>query len=293
MVKPAPSNSASQAAGFVLTVSCPDRVGIVAAVATFLAERGGDIEASDQFGDRSSGRFFLRIAFQMPGWTADAVRSEFAPLATKFQMDWALFDRALRPRLLILVSRGGHCLADLLYRYGAGLLGGEVAAVGSNHRDFYRLAASYDVPFHHLPVTPETRLIQERKVLELVESEAIDLVVLARYMQILSDPICRALTGRCINIHHSFLPSFRGAKPYHQAHAHGVKLIGATAHYVTADLDEGPIIEQDVVRVTHAMSPEALAAAGRDVECRVLARAVTAHIDHRVLLNGPRTIVFP
>jgi formyltetrahydrofolate deformylase len=198
----------------------------------------------------------------------------------------------VKPRLLILVSRFGHCLNDLLYRYGSGLLNVDIPAIVSNHRDFYRLAANYDVPFFHLPVTPETKRVQEAKVLEMIAAEKIDLVVLARYMQVLSGEACTALAGRAINIHHSFLPSFKGAKPYHQAYARGVKLVGATAHYVTSDLDEGPIIEQDVVRVHHGMGPDALAAAGRDVECSVLARAVTAHVERRVLLNGTSTVVF-
>ena len=275
----------------ILTLSCPDRIGIVAAVAGFLAERQGNILASAQFDDRSSDRFFMRVEFEIDG-EHQSLREEFSEVAARFGMDWQLSDAAARPRLLILVSKFGHCLNDLLYRYGSGLLKADIAGVVSNHRDFYRLAASYDVPFHHLPVTPETKATQERKLLDLVAEERIDCVVLARYMQVLSRDLCERMEGRVINIHHSFLPSFKGAAPYTQAHQRGVKLIGATAHYVTADLDEGPIIEQDVVRVDHTMGPDDLMAAGRDVECSVLARAVRFHVERRVLLNGHRTVVF-
>ena len=276
---------------YILTLSCPNRIGIVAAVAGFLADREGDILESAQFDDRASGRFFMRVRFEIDA-AEDGLNGAFAPVAEGFGMDWLLADAGRRPKLLILVSKFGHCLNDLLYRYGSGLLKADVAAVVSNHRDFYRLAASYDVPFHHLPVTPDTKAVQERKILELVEEQRIDCVVLARYMQVLSRPLCEALAGRAINIHHSFLPSFKGAAPYTQAHARGVKLIGATAHYVTPDLDEGPIIEQDVTRVDHTMTPDDLMAAGRDVECSVLARAVRFHIERRVLPNGNRTVVF-
>jgi formyltetrahydrofolate deformylase len=276
---------------FILTLSCPDRIGIVAAVAGFLADRQGNIVASAQNDDQSSERFFMRVQFRLDA-DEEALRRDFAPVAERFAMDWTLADAAYRPRLLLMVSKFGHCLNDLLYRYGAGLLKAEVAGVVSNHRDFYRLAASYDVPFHHLPVTPATKAAQERKVLDLVDEHGIDCVVLARYMQVLSPDLCGRLAGRAINIHHSFLPSFKGAAPYTQAHARGVKLIGATAHYVTADLDEGPIIEQDVVRVDHTMTPDDHMAAGRDVESSVLARAVRYHIERRVLLNGHRTVVF-
>jgi formyltetrahydrofolate deformylase len=276
---------------YVLTLSCPDRIGIVAAVAGFLAERGGNILASAQFDDRASDRFFMRVEFEIEA-EEEALRREFGAVAQRFGMDWSLADASYRPRLLILVSKFGHCLNDLLYRYGSGLLKADIAGVVSNHRDFYRLAASYDVPFHHFPVTAETKAAQERKLMGLAEEERIDCVVLARYMQVLSREMCGRLSGRIINIHHSFLPSFKGAAPYTQAHARGVKLVGATAHYVTADLDEGPIIEQDVVRVDHTMGPDELMAAGRDVESSVLARAVRFHIERRVLLNGNRTVVF-
>jgi formyltetrahydrofolate deformylase len=211
-------------------------------------------------------------------------------------MAWDIADVTVKPRVLIMVSRFGHCLNDLLYRYRVGALDMEIPAIVSNHRDFYRLAASYDIPFHHIPVARDqaakAKAKAEDRLMELVEGESIDLVVLARYMQVLSDRLCAAMPGRIINIHHSFLPSFKGAKPYHQAHARGVKLIGATAHYVTADLDEGPIIEQEVARVDHAMTPDDLVAVGRDTESVVLARAIKAHIERRVLLNGDRTVVF-
>jgi formyltetrahydrofolate deformylase len=277
---------------YILTLSCPDRIGIVAAVAGFLADRQGNILASAQFDDRLSNRFFMRVQFEIVGVDKERLEGEFKTIADRFAMDWQLTDATVRPRLLILVSKFGHCLNDLLYRYGSGLLKAEIPAIVSNHRDFYRLAASYDVPFHHLPVTAATKAAQERKLVELIAEERIDCVVLARYMQVLSPDLCAQLSGRAINIHHSFLPSFKGAAPYSQAHLRGVKLIGATAHYVTADLDEGPIIEQDVTRVDHTMNPDDLMAAGRDVECSVLARAVRFHVERRVLLNGHRTVVF-
>ena len=277
---------------YILTLSCPDRIGIVAAVAGFFAERRGNILASAQFDDRLSNRFFMRVQFEIDGLDKERLEAEFKTVADRFAMDWQLTDANMRPRLLIMVSKFGHCLNDLLYRYGSGLLKAEIPAIVSNHRDFYRLAASYDVPFHHLPVTAATKEAQERKLVELIAEERIDCVVLARYMQVLSRDLCAQMSGRAINIHHSFLPSFKGAAPYSQAHSRGVKLIGATAHYVTADLDEGPIIEQDVTRVDHTMNPDDLMAAGRDVECSVLARAVRFHIERRVLPNGNRTVVF-
>jgi formyltetrahydrofolate deformylase len=276
---------------FILTLSCPDRIGIVAAVATFLAERQGNIRASAQFDDRDSGRFFMRVNVAFEGEAPDLSR-DFAPVAERFDMDWQIWDEEKRPRLLLMVSKFGHCLNDLLYRFGSGLLKADIPAVVSNHRDFYRLAASYDVPFHHLPVTRDTKAQQEERLMEIVEAERIDCIVLARYMQVLSPELCARLPGRIINIHHSFLPSFKGAQPYTQAHRRGVKLVGATAHYVTPDLDEGPIIEQDVTRVDHNMDAEEFTAAGRDVECAVLSRAVRFHIERRVLLNGNRTVVF-
>ncbi len=281
------------ASSFILTLSCADRPGIVAAIAGLLAGSGCNITSSAQFGDVKSGRFFMRVSFAAPGdLSHEAVRTLLAPAIKRFDMDAAVYPFAQKTRLLILVSKFGHCLNDLLYRHGIGALPVEIPAIVSNHRDFYRLAASHNIPFHYLPVTSETKEKQERRLLEIMEEEKIELAVLARYMQVLSEGLCSELAGRAINIHHSFLPSFKGAKPYHQAHARGVKLIGATAHYVTSDLDEGPIIEQEVARADHAMSPEDLVTAGRDVECIVLARAVKWHAEHRILLNGSRTVVF-
>jgi formyltetrahydrofolate deformylase len=278
---------------FVLTLSCPDQPGIVAAITALLGNQDCNITDSAQFGDPESGRYFMRLSFSAPaGLTHDKIEAAFKPIFSRFKMAAQIHDLEKRPRAVILVSRFGHCFNDLLYRHRIGALPIEIPAIVSNHRDFYQLAASHDIPFHHLPVTAETKTRQERKLLELVEEERADFVVLARYMQILSDELCGQLEGRAINIHHSFLPSFKGARPYHQAHKRGVKLIGATAHYVTADLDEGPIIEQEAVRVDHAMSPDDLVAAGRDIESLVLARAVKWHAEHRVLVNGHRTVVF-
>ena len=278
---------------YILTLSCPDRTGIVYRVTGLLYELGCNILDAQQFGDEESRRFFLRVHFDLPDLVeAGALREGFASLADHFGMDWKIHDARQRARLLVLVSRQGHCLNDLLFRAHSRQLPVDIAAVASNHEDFAALAASYGVPFHHLPVSGDARQAQERRILELVERERIDLVVLARYMQILSPELCAALAGRAINIHHSFLPSFKGAKPYHQAHQRGVKIIGATAHYVTRDLDEGPIIEQDVARVDHAMTPKELVRVGSDTESQVLARAVRRHVEHRILLNGHRTVVF-
>ncbi len=278
---------------FVLTLSCPDQPGIVFAIAGCLAANGCNITDSAQYGDRGTGRFFMRVSFSAPPAARHAeIEAAFQPVFERFQMTANIHDLSRRPRAIIMVSRFGHCLNDLLYRHGVGALAIEIPAIVSNHRDFYQLAASHDIPFHHLPVTAETKVRQEGRLLELIEEERADFVVLARYMQILSSDLCRRLEGRAINIHHSFLPSFKGAKPYHQAHARGVKLIGATAHYVTAALDEGPIIEQEVSRVDHAMQPQDLVAAGRDIECVVLARAVKWHAEQRILVNGGRTVVF-
>jgi formyltetrahydrofolate deformylase len=277
----------------ILTLACPDRPGIVAAVAACLARDGADIRDSQQFGDGDTGRFFMRVHAQLPGGLGlAAVRSAVAGVAAEFGMDWELVDQAARARILVLASRAGHCLNDLLYRWQTGWLPADIVAVACNHETLRPTVAAFDVPYHHLPVHPRHRGEQEAALLELVERHRVDLVVLARYMQILSPAVCTALAGRAINIHHSFLPSFAGAQPYRQAHDRGVKLIGATAHYVTADLDDGPIIEQDVARVDHSLSPAELAAVGRDVESVVLARAVRWHVEHRVLVNGPRTIVF-
>ncbi|MFD7919076.1 formyltetrahydrofolate deformylase [Streptomyces sp. NPDC059740] len=286
----APSEASQQ---FVLTLSCPDQRGIVHAVSSYLFMTGCNIEDSQQFGDRDTGLFFMRVHFSADaGLTAEKLRASFAAVGVSFAMDWQIHPAAEKMRIILMVSRFGHCLNDLLFRSRIGALPVEIAAVVSNHTDFAELVDSYGVPFHHIPVTRETKAEAEARLLELVRAENVELVVLARYMQVLSDDLCKALSGRIINIHHSFLPSFKGAKPYHQAHARGVKLIGATAHYVTADLDEGPIIEQEVERVGHDVTPDQLVAVGRDVECRALARAVKWHSEHRVLLNGTRTVVF-
>lgn len=278
----------------ILTLSCQDRPGIVAAVSGFLATHRFNIRDSAQFGDGETGLFFMRVSVDdLEGDRAvEQIRTAFAPVAAPFDMTWEIHDERARPRMLILVSKFGHCLNDLLYRYSIGALPVEIPAVVSNHRDWYQRAANHDIPFHHWPVTPESKVRQEKMLRDLIEQEKIDLVVLARYMQVLSPDLCRDYAGRIINIHHSFLPSFKGANPYKQAHARGVKLIGATAHYVTADLDEGPIIEQEVARVDHAYSPEQLAATGRDIESLVLARAVKYHVEHRIFLNGHKTVVF-
>lgn len=279
---------------YILTLSCPDRTGIVYRVSGLLFENDCNILDAQQFGDDESGRFFLRVHFDVPqqGIRIDTLRERIAALGETYAMDWQLHDARRKARLLVLVSRQGHCLNDLLFRTHSAQLNVEIAAVASNHCDFATLASSYDVPFHHFPVDASSKAAQERQILDLVEREHIDLVVLARYMQILSPELCAALSGRAINIHHSFLPSFKGARPYHQAHARGVKIIGATAHYVTSDLDEGPIIEQDVARVDHAMTPRELVRLGSDTESQVLARAVRRHVEHRILLNGHRTVVF-
>ena len=277
----------------ILTLSCPDTTGIVYRVTGLLFDAGCNILDAQQFGDDESGRFFLRVHFDLPeAIAADALRARFAPLADAFAMEWQIHDARRKARLMVLVSKQGHCLNDLLFRVHSRQLPVEIACVASNHDDFAALAQSYGVAFHHLPVSAAHRDEQEQRILDLVEREQIDLVVLARYMQILSPALCDALAGRAINIHHSFLPSFKGARPYHQAHQRGVKIIGATAHYVTRDLDEGPIIEQDVARVDHAMTPKELVRMGSDIESLVLARAVRRHVEHRILLNGHRTVVF-
>ena len=276
----------------ILTLSCPDRSGIVHAVSGFLFERGGNIEEAAQFNDHDTGLFFMRVRFSCPHIDPEALRHDLGALAEGFAMHWRLHPAEQPMRTVIFVSREGHCLNDLLFRWKSGLLPLDIRAIVSNHRDFYQLAASYNVPFHHIPVSKGAKAQAEARQLEVIEAEGAELVVLARYMQILSDELCQRLAGRAINIHHSFLPSFKGARPYWQAHERGVKLIGATAHYVTADLDEGPIIEQDVARVDHSKTPENLTAIGRDTESQVLARAVKWHSEHRVLLNGQRTVVF-
>ena len=277
---------------YVLTLSCPDRPGIVHAVSGFLLERGGNIEEAAQYNDHGTGLFFMRVQFACGQLTRDDLDTQLKFFAEPFRMVWQLHATAQPMRTVILVSKEGHCLNDLLFRWKSGLLPLDIRAIISNHRDFYQLAASYNVPFHHIPVTAATKAHGEARQLEIIDAEGAELVVLARYMQILSDDLCRKLAGRAINIHHSFLPSFKGARPYHQAHDRGVKLVGATAHYVTAELDEGPIIEQDVARADHGKTVEDLTAMGRDTESQVLARAVKWHSEHRVLLNGHKTVIF-
>jgi formyltetrahydrofolate deformylase len=278
---------------FVLTLVCPDRPGIVHAVTGFLLGHDANIIESQQFGDRATDRFFMRIGFESSGpATADGLRDAFASVAAEYEMEYELWEAHAPYGTLIMVSKQLHCLNDLLFRWSTGALQIDIPAVVSNHRDAERLCDVYRIPFHHIPVTPDTRAEAEAKLLGLVEQHEVHVVVLARYMQVLSDDLCRRLAGRVINIHHSFLPSFKGAKPYHQAYERGVKLVGATAHYVTAELDEGPIIEQDIVRVDHAYHQDQLVAAGRDVEAQVLSRAVRWHSESRVLLNGHRTVVF-
>lgn len=280
---------------YILNATCNSRMGTVAAVSGFLASRKCYITDMHQFDDVLSGRFFVRITFYGdPARTPplERLRDEFSEIANHEEMEWAIYDGEKKPRVLIMVSKFDHCLVDLLYRHRTGELKMEITAVVSNHLDLKQLVESHGIAYIHLPVTPETKAQQEDRLMEIVGETNSDLVVLARYMQVLSDPLCSRLRGRAMNIHHSFLPGFKGAKPYHQAHQRGVKLTGATAHYVTADLDEGPIIEQFVERVDHTFTPEKLAAAGRDSECRALATAVRFHIEHRVFLNGSRTVVF-
>ena len=277
---------------YILNLSCPDRHGIVHAVSGFLLERQGNIEEAAQYNDHATGLFFMRVQFACDSLTQEDLRLQLATLADTFGMRWTLHDTTQPMRTVIMVSKEGHCLNDLLFRWKSGLLPLDIRAIVSNHREFYQLAASYNVPFHHIPVTAATKALAEAKQFEIIQHEGAELVVLARYMQILSDDLCRKLAGRAINIHHSFLPSFKGAKPYYQAHDRGVKLIGATAHYVTADLDEGPIIEQDVARVDHSKTVEDLTTLGRDTESQVLARAVKWHSEHRVLINGHKTVIF-
>lgn len=276
----------------ILTLSCPDRPGIVAAVSANLASSGFNISSSHQFSDPLSARFFMRVAFEGSEESLSDLRNHLGKAAQQFAMDWHIHGALDRPRVLLMVSRIGHCLNDLLYRQSIGALNVEIPMVVSNHETFRNLSESYGIPFIHLPVTPADKKKQESQLLTIINNNKIELVVLARYMQVLSQELCQILSGKVINIHHSFLPSFKGAKPHHQAYGRGVKLIGATAHYVTADLDEGPIIEQEVSRVDHAMGAEALMATGRDVESVVLARALQAHVERRVFLNGSKTVVF-
>ncbi|KAA5602305.1 formyltetrahydrofolate deformylase [Blastochloris sulfoviridis] len=295
-----PQNQIVQATGagpvqsqYTLTVSCPDRIGVVAEISGFLAHHECFITSSQHFGDTETGQFFMRTAFLLPpGMSFADLTPKFAPIGNKFQMTWWFHDETRKDRVLLLVSKQGHCLNNMLYLYLSGSLRIEIPAIVSNHRDLEQMSGWHRIPFYHLPVTNETRALQEEKIIKLVDDLKIDLVVLARYMQILSPRLCEALAWRTINIHHSFLPSFKGAMPYHQAHARGVKLIGATAHYVTKDLDEGPIIEQDVERVDHTLTVDELITIGRDIETRVLSRAVRWHTQHRVLPNGTKTVVF-
>ena len=277
---------------YYLTLTCPNKPGIVAAVSTYIFELGGDIEEAQQFDDKASKRFFIRLSFSCPA-NADSLRSGFLEIAKRFELTWEL--RAVKDlkRVLIMASKLDHCLVDLLYRWRIGELPMIICGIVSNHpRDVYASIDFADIPFYHLPVTTETKPAQEAKLLEIVADSKVDMVILARYMQILSDDLSTKLSGRCINVHHSFLPSFKGAKPYHQAHARGIKLIGATAHFVTSDLDEGPIIEQDVTRVTHGDTPEDLVRKGRDLERTVLSRALRYYLHDRVLINGATSVVF-
>ncbi|MGE0658759.1 MAG: formyltetrahydrofolate deformylase [Reyranellaceae bacterium] len=284
----------SESSTYILSLSCPDRRGIVAAVSGFLAQTDCFITESADFGDPVSGRFFQRTVFRTDGPKPSraGLEEQFEIIARRFDMQWALHDAHRKARLIVMVSKFGHCLNDLLYRYRTGALPIEIAAVVSNHADFAELVGWHGVPFHHWPVDAGNKTQTEQQLLALVEEQRADLVVLARYMQILSPELCARLGGRAINIHHSFLPSFKGARPYHQAHARGVKLIGATAHYVTTDLDEGPIIEQAVERIDHTVTPDEMVAIGRDIENVVLARAIKLHVEHRVLINGGKTVVF-
>ena len=279
---------------YVLTVACKSTRGIVAAISTYLAEKGCNIVDSSQFDDLSTGMFFTRVSFiSEEGATLSAIREGFQPIAEKFAMTSEIHDGDQRMKVLLMVSRFGHCLNDLLYRWKIGALPIDIVGVVSNHFDYQKVVVNHDIPFHHIKVTKENKPQAEAQIMQIVESTGTELIVLARYMQVLSDAMCKKMSGRIINIHHSFLPSFKGANPYKQAYERGVKLIGATAHYVTADLDEGPIIEQDTARITHAQSADDYVSIGRDVESQVLARAIHAHIHHRVFQNGNRTVVFP
>ncbi|GAA3276017.1 formyltetrahydrofolate deformylase [Paenarthrobacter aurescens] len=276
---------------FVVTLSCPDRPGIVHAVAGALLESGCNIADSQQYGSPSTGNFFMRVEATTSS-SQEELAATLRPVAESFGMTWQINPVGEKVRTIILCSKDAHCLNDLLFQQRSGTLPIDVPAIVSNHRDLEPLAEFYGIPFHHIPVTPETKPQAEAQLLKLIAEHDAELTVLARYMQVLSNDLCTELNGKAINIHHSFLPSFKGAKPYHQAHARGVKIIGATAHYVTADLDEGPIIEQEVIRVDHARTAAQFVQMGRDVEGRTLAQAVQWHAEHRVLLDGTRTVVF-
>ncbi|MEZ2221426.1 formyltetrahydrofolate deformylase [Rhizobium sp. RCC_161_2] len=279
---------------YVLMVSCQSTRGIVAAIANYLADQGCNIVDSSQFDDLDTGKFFMRVSFiSEQGVGQEALVEGFKPIAKKFEMEAEIHDARKRMKVLLMVSRFGHCLNDLLYRWKIGALPIDIVGVVSNHFEYQKVVVNHDIPFHHIPVTKANKPQAEARIMEVVEQTGTELIVLARYMQILSDSMCQKMSGRIINIHHSFLPSFKGANPYKQAYERGVKLIGATAHYVTADLDEGPIIEQDTARITHAQSADDYVSIGRDVESQVLARAIHAHIHYRTFLNGNRTIVFP
>ncbi|SHO66115.1 formyltetrahydrofolate deformylase [Pseudoxanthobacter soli DSM 19599] len=292
---PPPDRGSAPEAQYILTLSCANRPGIVAAVSTYLFESRCNILDANQYDDRETGRFFMRVVVNPvgEGVALDALKEGFAALAGRFAMEWSLRSRFERRRVLLLASKSDHCLADLVYRWRIGEIPMDIAGIVSNHsRETYAHLDLDGIPFHHLPVTRQTKMEQEARIWQIVQESRAELVVLARYMQVLSDGLAAKLAGRCINIHHSFLPGFKGAKPYHQAFERGVKLIGATAHYVTSDLDEGPIIEQDVERVSHHATPEDLVRKGRDIERRVLARAIAWHLEDRVLMNGKRTVVF-
>ncbi|SNY91351.1 formyltetrahydrofolate deformylase [Cohaesibacter sp. ES.047] len=279
---------------FCLTVTCQSTRGVVGAIGTYLAEHGCNITDSSQFDDMESGRFFMRVSFlSEEGTNLETLTKDFAATAKPFDMDYSFHDEAQKMKVVILVSRFGHCLNDLLYRWRIGALPIDIVAVISNHMDYQKLVANHDIPFHCIKVTKDNKKEAEAAQMRVVEESGAELIVLARYMQILSDEMCKTMSGRIINIHHSFLPSFKGANPYKQAYERGVKLIGATSHYVTEDLDEGPIIEQDIIRITHAQSSEDYVSLGRDVEAQVLARAIHAHIHRRVFVNGNKTVVFP
>lgn len=279
---------------FALRVQCRSKRGIVAAIAVYLAEQGCNITDSSQFDDADTGKFFMRVSFDSEsGRSLTELQHGFAEIAADLDLTFEFFDEAAKPKVVIMVSRFGHCLNDLLYRWRIGALPIDIVAVISNHLDYQKVVVNHDIPFHCIKVTPENKLDAEARIMQVVTESGGELIVLARYMQVLSDAMCREMSGRIINIHHSFLPSFKGANPYKQAFERGVKLIGATSHYVTADLDEGPIIEQDTIRVTHAQSANDYVSLGRDVEAQVLARAIHAHIHGRVFLNGNKTVVFP
>jgi len=279
---------------YVLTVSCKSTRGIVAAISSYLADKGCNIVDSSQFDDLDTGKFFTRVSFiSEEGVPLAELKEGFEPISKRFAMDAEIHDGNARMKVLLMVSRFSHCLNDLLYRWKIGALPIDIVGVVSNHFDYQKVVVNHDIPFHHIPVTKANKVQAEARIMEVAEQTGTELIVLARYMQILSDEMCQKMSGKIINIHHSFLPSFKGANPYKQAYGRGVKLIGATAHYVTADLDEGPIIEQDTARITHAQSPDDYVSIGRDVESQVLARAIHAHIHHRTFLNGNRTVVFP